>query len=141
MRRRLQILVFIFPAMAFLVLFWLGPIAATVGISLTDWDYMTPDFRVVGLENYRNLLGDEAFAAALRQTLMFALETVIPGVALGLALAALVTAAGQNMRPFCLPRGSPPRWQCPLSGPGFLSRTGDSPTRCSDGWGEAGATG
>lgn len=96
MRRRLQILIFIFPALAFLALFWLGPIAATVGISLTDWDYMTPDFRMVGLENYRNLLGDEAFAAALRHTLMFALETVIPGVALGLALAALVTAAGRN---------------------------------------------
>ena len=83
MRRRLQILIFIFPALAFLALFWLGPIAATVGISLTDWDYMTPDFRMVGLENYRNLLGDEAFSAALRHTLMFALETVIPGVALG----------------------------------------------------------
>ena len=33
MRRRLQILIFIFPALAFLALFWLGPIAATVGIS------------------------------------------------------------------------------------------------------------
>ena len=99
MRRRLQILIFIFPALAFLALFWLGPIAATVGISLTDWDYMTPDFRMVGLENYRNLLGDEAFSAALRHTLMFALETVIPGVALGLALAALVT--GGQKHPLC----------------------------------------
>lgn len=96
MRQRLQIVAFILPAMTFLVLFWLGPIAATVGISLTNWDYMTPDFQVVGLENYVSLLGDESFAGALRQTLMFALETVIPGLALGLGLAVLVTALGKN---------------------------------------------
>lgn len=96
MARRLQILVFILPAMAFIVLFWLGPIAAAVGISLTDWDYMTPDFQVVGLKNYTDLLGDEAFIGALGHTLVFALETVIPGLTLGLGLAALVTALGKD---------------------------------------------
>lgn len=32
---------FVTPAFMFLILFWLLPIVASIGISFTDWDYMT----------------------------------------------------------------------------------------------------
>lgn len=95
-KARLEFAVFILPALVFLSLFWLIPIAASVGISFTDWDYMTSSFHITGLDNYRSLLGDKGFWDALFHTLLFSLETVIPVLVLGLLLALLVWSAGRH---------------------------------------------
>lgn len=92
------------------------------------------------MEN-NNLLGDEAFGVALRHTLMFALEHSGDSGGVGLALAALVTAAWAEtptMRLFCLFRGHAHGWRCPLSDL-ILSREGICQTRCSGGWEEGSA--
>ncbi|MFV2063309.1 MAG: carbohydrate ABC transporter permease [Chloroflexota bacterium] len=70
-----------------LVVFTILPIAAAAALSFFRWDLLTrPDF--VGLGNFIELAGDEAFRAALLHTLLFIagyLPTVMV-VGLGLAL-------------------------------------------------------
>lgn len=87
---------FTMPALLFLFTFWLMPIMASIGISFTDWDYMTSDFHITGFDNYVSLFRDSAFREALWHTLLFALETVIPEIVLGLMLALLVWSAGRH---------------------------------------------
>ena len=47
-KSRLTFMLFVTPASLFLMLFWLVPIAAAIGISFTDWDYMTSGFQMTG---------------------------------------------------------------------------------------------
>ena len=96
MKSRLEFAAFVLPALLLLSIFWLIPIAASIGISFTDWDYMTAGFHITGLDNYRSLFADDGFWDALAHTLMFSLETVIPVLALGLFLALLVWSAGRH---------------------------------------------
>lgn len=79
---------FLLPSLLPLAAFTLGPMAASFGISFLDWNLLTsPDW--IGLDNYRELLGDEDFWAAVRHTFQF-LGMYLPLVfvgGLGLALA------------------------------------------------------
>ncbi|PFP65463.1 ABC transporter, partial [Bacillus cereus] len=43
---------FLLPVGIPLILFWIIPNFISLGISFTDWDFMTNDFNFVGLENY-----------------------------------------------------------------------------------------
>ena len=81
-------LLFLAPTLVGLALLSAGPILASFGISLTDWDLLTPP-TFVGLENYRSLVGDDRFLVALRNTAFYTLLSVPIGMvlALGLALA------------------------------------------------------
>lgn len=85
-----QAYLYILPALVPYVLFWLAPMAYIVYLSFTDWDFMNPVKEWVGLDNFRYLLTDPAFARALRTTLLFALGNVIPTLAIGLMLALLM---------------------------------------------------
>jgi multiple sugar transport system permease protein len=65
-----------------------GPMLASLGISLVSWDLLTPA-KWVGVENYRTLWGDEEFRSALVHTFVFIggyLPLVLVG-GLGVALA------------------------------------------------------
>ena len=62
-----------------------GPILATLGISLTAWDLLTPA-RFVGLDNSHAPL-DDRFWTALRNTAYYTLVSVPLGMALALAIA------------------------------------------------------
>jgi multiple sugar transport system permease protein len=66
---------FVAPALAIIALFFLLPIAASLLLSLTDFDlYALADWnnlRFVGLENYRRLLATDRFWTALGNTLYF----------------------------------------------------------------------
>lgn len=86
----ITILAFILPVLIPLIIFWLIPILTSLGISFTNWDYMTPDFNIVGFKNYRALLKSSSFRSALLHTLVCGLQTVIPSIILGLTLAMLV---------------------------------------------------
>ncbi|PEX82371.1 ABC transporter [Bacillus cereus] len=69
------------------MLFWIIPNFISLGISFTDWDFMTNDFNFVGLENYFNLFTQDSFMQALLNTFYFGIGTVIPTIALGLGFA------------------------------------------------------
>ncbi len=89
-KKIITVLIFILPAVIPLGIFWVYPMMKSIFISFTDWDYMTSIYNMVGLDNYKDLFSDPMFYEALRNTLVFALGTLIPTVAGGLALAMLL---------------------------------------------------
>jgi multiple sugar transport system permease protein len=73
-----------------LFVFTLVPTVMGLGLSLFQWDGGTARF--VGLANFRNLLADEKFPPALRNTLVFVLATVPITTVAAFLLAVLVQA-------------------------------------------------
>lgn len=87
-RRRLEIALFISPALVLYVLFVLLPIALAAYYSLYKWNGMGPLTDFIGFDNYRRALGDEVFRGAiLHNGIIVALSLAIQGpLALTLAL-------------------------------------------------------
>ena len=52
---------FVLPALIPLIVFWIYPILRSFYISMTDWDYMSPTYNFVFLENFRTLFHDARF--------------------------------------------------------------------------------
>ena len=88
-REKLWLLVLLAPTLLGLALGVLGSVAATVGISLFDWDLATPA-QWVGPDNYLDLPGDRKFLKALINTLLFSAIYVPATVALSLLVAVLL---------------------------------------------------
>ena len=82
-------LLFMAPSIVVLGLFVVYPMAQALWLSFTDYDVLTPA-RWVGLDNYRELVSDEAFRGALRNTLYYAAVTTPASVALALGFAVLL---------------------------------------------------
>ncbi len=81
------VLLFLLPSLSGLAVFSLTPIVASLGLTLFDWDLLTPP-RFIGLDNFAELFASDDFWAALGHTLYF-IAGYIPLVlvlALGLAL-------------------------------------------------------
>lgn len=75
------------------VIYWvlrLEPIGRTFVLSFYDWHLVRPVKPFVGLANYWELLQDDNFLLALRNTTLFAVFVVGGSVVLGLALAVLL---------------------------------------------------
>jgi multiple sugar transport system permease protein len=87
---------FVAPALTLIVVFFVGPVIAAVGLSFTDYDlYALADpsaARWVGLRNYSRVLHEPLFWQALRNTLYFALVGGPLTVAVSLGAALLVNA-------------------------------------------------
>jgi len=81
-------LLFLAPTLIGLFLLSAGPIIATLALSLTKWDLLTPP-QFAGLDNYAQLLSDDRFMKALRNTFFYTAVSVPLGlvIALGLAMA------------------------------------------------------
>ena len=82
------VLLFVLPATIPLMLFWVYPMMKSIFISFTD--YMTSDYNIVGLTNYKDLFSDEAFISSLKNTFVFTIGTLIPTIVLGLAIAVVL---------------------------------------------------
>ncbi len=76
------------PMMTGFAIFFLFALVASLALSLTDWDALSPP-RWVGFSNYARLPQDEAFLGALRNTAML----TVPNVALRLLLSLLIAIA------------------------------------------------
>src|SRR4029079_9697146 len=83
--------VFIGPWLIGLALFTLGPMVASLVMSLTNFDLVHPEaVRFVGLDNYARLAGDPTVIGSFVATIKFALITIpltmvaSPGVPLAL---------------------------------------------------------
>ena len=86
----LKVLLFTAPLLIPLVAFWLVPFGYSIYISFTDWDYISPEYDFIGLENYQYMVEDFEFTQALINTFWFSLGVVIPTVVLGLIFALLL---------------------------------------------------
>ncbi len=103
--------VLLLPTLIGLLVFSLGPVAASALLSFTRWDGLTAPVWT-GFENYRLLLNDPLFWTALRNTAYYTVGAVVPSVVLSLLLA---IALNQKLRGivifrtlFFLPVVSPP---------------------------------
>ena len=85
-----KVLFFTLPAMIPMTLFWIYPILKSAWLSFTDWDYMTPEYNYVGVENYTAVLTNSSFWSAFKTTFLFAIGTIIPIIILGLSVALLL---------------------------------------------------
>jgi multiple sugar transport system permease protein len=83
-------LAFVLPTLVPLALFWLLPTLSAGYISLTDWDYMTPEYNMTGITNYVKLFASGEFIQALKNTLVFCFFSAGFTVVGGLALASLL---------------------------------------------------
>ncbi|HEV7921913.1 MAG TPA: sugar ABC transporter permease [Thermoanaerobaculia bacterium] len=97
-------LLLIAPAMVLIGFFFFAPVIAGFLLSLTDFDLYTignpHNLRLVGLRNYRDLLGSSIFWTALGNTLYFALVGGPLTVIVSLAAALLVNAKLARWKPF-----------------------------------------
>ncbi|WP_200308624.1 carbohydrate ABC transporter permease [Streptomyces adelaidensis] len=96
-------LLFVSPWLLGLLLFYIGPMIATLVMSFTDYHYVSESgagTRFVGLDNWSRLFNDPMVAHSAFVTLKFALLFVPLSVLLPLALAYLMTARGLWARGF-----------------------------------------
>jgi multiple sugar transport system permease protein len=85
-------LLFLAPTILGLAILSAGPIFATLAISLTSWDLLQAP-KVVGLENFVDLAGDDRFLKALRNTFFYTATSVPIGLTIALALAMALNQA------------------------------------------------
>ena len=79
--------IFMAPALAFAVVFFILPLIFAFYISLTKWDSLSPP-KWVGLDNYTYILSvDPVFWQTFWNTLYFAFGSIVLGVPLAVALA------------------------------------------------------
>lgn len=90
--RRYGILaLFLGPSLIGLAAFTLLPIFASLGLSFTNWDLLTPP-RFVGVGNFRHMLSDAEFWRTLRNTVTFLVGYVPLVLTMGLLVAVLLNA-------------------------------------------------
>jgi multiple sugar transport system permease protein len=90
-RRYAWVALFIVPGLGGLLLFTVGPIIASLVLTLFEWDLLT-DPRFVGLDNFRRLIDDPDFWDALVHTLTFIAGYVPLVMVLALLLALALNA-------------------------------------------------
>lgn len=77
---------FLLPNVIGFVLFMVGPLLASLGISFLEWNLLTPP-KWLGIANFVKLVSDEDFWHSLRATLYYILGSVPLGIVSALALA------------------------------------------------------
>ena len=91
--------VFVAPSLLFLLVFVILPIAAAFFYSFTDYDLLKAP-RFAGWKNYANLISDERFSHAMKNTMFFALGTVPSGVVTSLLLATMINRSIRGIYTF-----------------------------------------
>lgn len=80
---------FAFPNLLFIAVFAYWPIIQNVYLSLTSWDFISPEPFFIGLTNYTTLFTSEAFLSVLWISLVWVVVVVGVSLLLGIALASL----------------------------------------------------
>ncbi|MER5464964.1 MULTISPECIES: sugar ABC transporter permease [unclassified Streptomyces] len=75
---------FLAAPLALYTIFVIWPFVQSIYYSFTDWTGLSPDFKMVGFDNYSRMLDDDVFWKSLQHSLWFAL--LLPLVTIGLAL-------------------------------------------------------
>ncbi|MEX1169771.1 MAG: sugar ABC transporter permease [Chloroflexota bacterium] len=97
-QHRAAIVLFLGPSLVPLLLFTVGPMVASVGLSLLNWNLLRPP-EFVGLANYERLVGDANFREAVIHTVGY-VAGYLPLVVVGGMLIAL--ALNQRLRGLAL---------------------------------------
>ena len=96
--QRAVVALFLVPSLVPLLLFTVGPMVASIGLSTLEWNLLKPPV-FVGLDNYDKLLGDAGFRDAVVHTVQY-VAGYLPIVLVGGLLIAL--ALNQRLRGLAL---------------------------------------
>jgi len=91
-QQRRDRLIFLVPSMTVLAVILVYPLAYSLGLSFYNYYLPVPRTTFVGLDNFRFILGDDAFWEALGVTVRFTGAAVAIEVVLGIAVALLLDA-------------------------------------------------
>lgn len=78
------------PAILFVLVFLYAPVVFSGVLSVSDWNFISPDMKFVGLDNYRVILRDPQFQTALLNTVLYCAVLIPAQIAVPLALATLI---------------------------------------------------
>lgn len=84
--------VFLTPGLLYFSVFLILPLLASIYISFTDWDVLTPP-KWIGIANYAELLQNPTIQRSIFNTLYYAVVTIPVTIALGLAIALALNRA------------------------------------------------
>ncbi|HVO42154.1 MAG TPA: sugar ABC transporter permease [Aggregatilineales bacterium] len=88
-RKYVWVLIFLGPGLVGLILFTLSPILASLGLTLFQWDLITPPV-FVGLRNFQDIFASSDFWQALGHTLSFVVGYIPLVMVFALAIALLL---------------------------------------------------
>ena len=97
-RRRLVGLMYVMPALVFVLAITVYPFLHMVQVSLSDWTLLTPP-EYVGLDNFKRAFEDDQFWGSLRFTLKYTI-LITPILIIGGYLIALLTSENTRLRKF-----------------------------------------
>jgi N-acetylglucosamine transport system permease protein len=89
---------FLAAPLAVYLVFVVSPYAQTIMYSFTDWGARTPTREFIGVENYAQLVGDEAFRSAFTNSLFFFVTLPIVTITLALFFAFMLNVGGRGNR-------------------------------------------
>jgi multiple sugar transport system permease protein len=103
MRRREAVMGYLFvtPVLLGFLIFNIGPIVASLGLSFTDYNILNPAPAWIGLDNYRKAFSEPLFATALKNTFYYTALRIPLSLIVAFVLATLVkrtTAASAAYR-------------------------------------------
>lgn len=90
--RKLSPYGFLSPTLVLLIVLMVTPIVIVVGYSLMDRVITAPESHFVGFDNYAQVLGDEVFWVAVRNTVFFAGVSVIAHLVIGMGFALMLNS-------------------------------------------------
>ncbi|MGK5691313.1 carbohydrate ABC transporter permease [Streptomyces sp. URMC 128] len=79
-------------------LFVIWPFIQSIYYSFTDWTGLSPEFKMVGFDNYSRLLDDEIFWKSLQHSLLFALLLPVVTISLALFFAFMINVGGRKRK-------------------------------------------
>ncbi|MFB9273910.1 carbohydrate ABC transporter permease [Cohnella cellulosilytica] len=89
-RRTFSLLVFILPSALIYTLFVMYPSLSGLYYSLTNWDGISPSYKLIGLSNFREIFQDPLFYKSVKNSFTFAFLVVVIKNALALGFAILL---------------------------------------------------
>ena len=85
------------PSLLILLTFTAYPVLRSLALSFTKYRMGMDAPELIGLGNYARLFGSSTFWKVMRNTIAFALMTVLPSMGLGLGLAVLCNRSGRHI--------------------------------------------
>ncbi len=81
---------FLIPALAFFLIFWIYPVLQLFYYSITNFNGINYNYDFVGFSNYLKVLTNGTLANSMKNTLIYAIVTVVASNLIGLAVAMIL---------------------------------------------------
>lgn len=89
---------FLIVPLAIYAVFVIWPFVQSIYYSFTDWTGLSPDFKMVGFDNYSKLLSDDIFWKSLEHSLLFLLLLPLVTISMALFFAFMINVGGRRRK-------------------------------------------